>query len=66
MPATLLAERPAKIATPEVVLAAGRKAFLAKRNVLDDLREYFASDLDEFLSAIFESMSAAARLEVMA
>ncbi len=63
MPDTLVAERPSQVKIPKAVLAAGRQAFLTHRNTLDDLRDYFDVDLDVFLSAIFESMTAAARLE---
>lgn len=44
--------------TPEMI-AAGRRAFLAQRKTLDDLYDFFDSDLDLFLRAIFRAMSAA-------
>lgn len=44
------------------MLAAGREAFLRKRKQLDDLYDYFADDLDEFLLAIYRKMAGQAPL----
>ena len=53
-----LSESP-RIAT-RAMLRAGRQAFMIKRAVLSDLEEFFDTDLDEFLDAIYAAMSTAA------
>ena len=59
----LVAETRSRSGLPAAVLAAGKRAFLQHRRTLDDLNQFYQCDLDVFLSAIFESMTVAARLE---
>lgn len=41
------------------MISAGRRAFRRKRRELDDLYDYFESDLTAFLSEIYRAMRAA-------
>lgn len=50
---------PLMLVTP-IMLEAGRKAFLAERETLDDLWECFDEDRDQFLTKIFCAMAGAA------
>lgn len=52
--------RPTAVAVTPAMLAAGRSAFLKGRATLDDLYEYFPSDLDDFLGDVFVAMAGAA------
>jgi hypothetical protein len=42
------------------MLEAGRAAFLEKRGMLDDLTDFYQSDLDDFLIEIYRKMVGAA------
>jgi hypothetical protein len=52
--------RPAISAVSPVMIQAGRSAFLQERANLDDLWDYFPTDLDQFLARIFVAMAGAA------